>query len=218
VHGYGYHHLARFEGEKGIRILVPHKRRIKAEAEDEEDTVILSGFGVGTVFDTSQTTGRDLPEPPPVEVIGGASDVGMRLYVDLLDYLEIQGVSTAREHTAPRNGYFDPHQRHVGIGYHIDGDQATKTLTHETAHMVAGHTVFDRTRDVETVAESAAFVVLNHYGIDSSGYSFPYISRWAQDRQVLKQNLEAIQQVSHQIIGTLEGSREHVVFERQPRL
>jgi hypothetical protein len=97
----------------------------------------------------------------------------MRLYVDLLDYLEIRGVSTDREHTAPSNGYCDPLRHHVAIGIHVGGDQATKTLTHETAHIVANHTMFDRRQDVETVAESAAYVVLNHYGLDSSGYSFP---------------------------------------------
>jgi hypothetical protein len=88
----------------------------------------------------------------------------------------------------------------VTVADDVDGDQAVKTLTHETAHMVAGHTLHDNSRDVETVAESAAYVVLQHYSIDSSGYSFPYVSRWAQDRAVLKRNLEAIQQVSHEII------------------
>src|SRR5947209_10220012 len=132
----------------------------------------------------------------------------MRLYVDLLDYLELQGVSTAREDTAPANGYFDPQRRHVGIGFHIDGDQATKTLTHETAHMVAGHILCMCERDAETVAESAAFVVLNHYGLDSSGYSFPYVARWAQDRAVLKRNLAGIQKIAHTIINDLEGGAE----------
>src|SRR5207237_5483334 len=140
-----------------------------------------------------------------VEVVERASDVGMRLFADALDYLARQGTSVAREETRPANGYFDPYRNHIGIGIHVDGDQATKTLIHETAHMVAGHTLGMDNRDVETVAESAAFVVLNHYDIDSSGYSFGYVSRWAQDRAILKRNLEAIQQVSHTIISALEG-------------
>jgi hypothetical protein len=60
-------------------------------------------------------------------------------------------------------------------------------------------------RDVETVAESAAFVVLNHYGIDSSGYTFPYVAGWARDRATLTRNLGAVQGTAHRIITDLEG-------------
>jgi hypothetical protein len=194
------------KGEKGIKILVPYKHKIKPEeGQEQEETVVLRGFGVGTVFDVSQTEGDPIPQGPMPEVIDGASDVGMRLYVDLIDYLDTRGIPVARAHTAPSNGSFDPHTGQISVGYHIDGDQASKTLTHEAAHAVAGHTLGMNSQDVETVAESAAYVVLNHYGIDSSGYSFPYVSRWAQDRAVFKANLEAIQQTAHQIIGGLEG-------------
>jgi antirestriction protein ArdC len=194
-------------GEKGITILVPLKHHIKPEeVEDEREARwIIRGFGVGTVFDVAATDGPPVPQPPEVALIEGASDPGMRLYADLLDYLDEQGVPVSREHLPRGNGYFEPGTRRIGIGTHVDGDQATKTLAHETAHLVAGHTLGMDHREVETVAESAAFVVLTHFGIDSSGYSFAYIARWAQDRAVLKANLDAIQRVSHQIITGLEG-------------
>lgn len=205
------------KGEKGIVILVPHKRRSSRDHQDvdehkEEETTTertvftsVSGFGIGRVFDVVQTDGDPLPEPPRPEVVDGASDTGMRLYADLLDYLELHGVTTSREDTEPVNGYYQPFNRHVGIGRHIDGDQATKTLTHEVAHMVSGHLSGVERRDAETVAESAAFVVLTHYGIDSSGYTFPYVATWAQDRAVLKRNLASVQQTSHRIIAGIEG-------------
>ena len=169
------------KGEKGIIILVPHKRRQSRDNQDadehkEEETTTertvftsVSGFGIGTVFDVVQTDGDPLPEPPRPEVVDGASDTGMRLYADLLDYLELHGVTTNREDTEPANGYYQPFNRHVGIGRHIDGDQATKTLTHEVAHMVSGHLSGVERRDAETVAESAAFVVLTHYGVRRVG-------------------------------------------------
>jgi antirestriction protein ArdC len=196
------------KAEHGIKILVPYKRKITQEGDtDDTDStrMVVRGFGVGTVFDVSQTEGDPLPEPPRPEVVDGASDLGMRLYVDLWDFLETNGVSVSREHTEPANGYFQPVTNHVAIGYHIDGDQATKTLMHETAHVVAGHTLGMNDRDVETVAESAAYVILNHYGIDSSGYSFPYIARWARDRTILKRNLDTVQHVSSAIIAGIEG-------------
>jgi hypothetical protein len=138
-------------------------------------------------------------------MIKGASDPGMRLFVDLWDYLESHNVSVSREHTAPANGYFRPAVNHVGIGSHVDGDQATKTLAHETAHVVAGHALGMDDRDVETVAESSAFVVLSYYGIDTSGYWFPYVARWAQDRAILKRNLDAIQRVASTILAGVEA-------------
>lgn len=193
------------KGEQGIKILVPFKHKATATEEDEEDAVVVKGFGLGTVFDVAQTAGDPLPEPPVAEPVSGASDRGMRLFVDLVDYLELQNVPVARETTKPANGYFDPRRRHVALDIDLDGDHATKTLTHEACHMVAGHTLGMDSRDVETVAESAAFVVLNHYGIDSSGYTFPYVASWAQDRTVLKRNLGAVQQTAHRIIQNIEG-------------
>jgi antirestriction protein ArdC len=203
------------KAEHGIKILVPYTRKMTQSDvgdSDAENRVVVRGFGVGTVFDVSQTEGDPLPEPPRPEVVEGASDLGMRLYVDLWDFLETNGVSVSREHTEPANGYFQPATNHVGIGYHIDGDQVTKTLTHETAHVVAGHTLGMNDRDVETVAESAAYVVLTRYGLDSASYSFPYVARWAQDRAVLKRNLDTVQHVSSAIIAAIEvgGSGERI--------
>jgi antirestriction protein ArdC len=205
------------KGETGIKILVPHisrrktsgeEQRIEDERESEDEPLrgpgIIRGFGVGTVFDVSQTDGPPLPEPPPVELVDGASEVGMRLYVDLVDSLAEQGIPVQRAETGRANGSFDPLRKRIAIGFHIDGDQATKTLTHEAAHAVAGHTAGMNSQDVETVAESAAYVVLNHYGIDSSGYSFGYVASWAQDKAVFKRNLAAIQETSHTIISALE--------------
>jgi hypothetical protein len=55
------------------------------------------------------------------------------------------------------------------------------------------------------VAEGAAFVVLAHHGLDTSGYSFPYLATWARDVAVLKRNLAAIQQTANVLIGAVAG-------------
>jgi antirestriction protein ArdC len=196
------------KGEQGIKILIPFKHKATVAEEDRENDFIVKGFGVGTVFDVTQTDGDPLPDPPAVERVGGASNQGMRLFVDLIDYLELQNVSVTRENTKPANGYFDPKRRRVALDVDLDGDQATKTVTHEACHVIAGHALGMDSRDVETVAESASFVVLNHYGIDSSGYTFPYVAGWAQDRATLKRNLGAVQQTAHRIIVDLEGEIE----------
>jgi hypothetical protein len=198
------------KGEKGLKIFVPHKYPVpQEEAETEERArFVLRGFGVGTVFDVSQTDGPPLPEPPQVQTIEGESTAGTQLYHDLLNSLEADGVTVAREETRPAHGYYEPLTDRIVLGHHVRGDQATKTLAHEIAHRVAGHTLGMNDRDVETVAESVAFVVLTHFGVDSSGYSFPYVARWARERDILKRNLETIQQVAQTMIGTIEERRE----------
>ncbi|MDQ3540577.1 MAG: hypothetical protein M3440_07805 [Chloroflexota bacterium] len=58
--------------------------------------------------------------------------------------------------------------------------------------------------DAETVAESSAFVVLAHYGIDAVSYSFPYVARWAEDKAVLRRNLAEVQGVAAGLIAGIE--------------
>ena len=191
-------------GEQGVKILVPHRKKLQSEDETEEQVVIRS-FGVGTVFDVSQTEGEPLPEPPVVREIRESTDIGAALFRHICRYLDSEGIPVAREDTSPANGYWEPLSRRIAVGLHLEGDQRTKTLAHETAHFVADHQLGMAKEDVETVAESAAYVVLQHYGIDSSGYSFGYVARWAKDRQVLKRNLDAIQRTAHTIIEGIEG-------------
>jgi Zn-dependent peptidase ImmA (M78 family) len=88
-------------------------------------------------------------------------------------YLDDAGIRVLREDTRPANGYWEPLTRRIALGVHLEGDQVRKTLAHETAHFVADHKLGMPKEDVETIAESSAFVVLQHYGIDSSEYSFP---------------------------------------------
>ena len=81
----------------------------------------------------------------------------------------------------------------------------TKTLVHEAAHYVADHAPTLAKGDVETVAESSAFVVMDRFGLDTGAYSFPYVAGWAQNTDVLKRNLGEIQKVSHRLIAAIEG-------------
>ncbi len=190
------------KGERGIRILVPHTRAI--ELEEGEKTTIVRSFGVGSVFDIAQTDGEPLPEPPVAREIREATDAGTALYGALETYVIGQGLTVVREELLRAKGYYAPDRHIIAVDSHLAGDQATKTLAHETAHFVAEHRGGIARADAETVAESAAYVVLQHYGLDSSGYTFAYVARWAENRQVLTRNLAAIQQTSHAIIDAIE--------------
>lgn len=74
------------------------------------------------------------------------------------------------------------------------------------AHWLADHRGSVARSDAETVAESSAFVVLSHFGIDAGAYSFPYIAHWAQDKAVLRHNLTEVQGVAAGLIAGIEAA------------
>lgn len=82
------------KGERGIRILVPHPRRVELD-EGEAETVVRS-FGVGTVFDIRQTEGDLLPEPPIAQELRTASDAGRRLWAYTERFLHTDGIPVER--------------------------------------------------------------------------------------------------------------------------
>ena len=203
------------KGETGIKIFVPFRRRIARtpnpeEGSDEEEAQkqraplgAVTGFGLGTVFDIAQTEGDPLPEPPSVQEIAGKSDLGTAIDLRLSRWLIDEGLTLTKEETGSARGYYQPGTKKIALSATGSGDQQTKTLVHEAAHYVADHRGHVERRDAETVAESSAFVVLTHFGLDTSGYSFPYVATWAEDRQVLKRNLGEIQGVSRTLIEVI---------------
>lgn len=193
------------KGEKGITILVPHivKDRDKVN-EEGTPTEKLVGFGTGYVFDIAQTEGKALPAPPIPETLSSESERSMALSRALERYAARSGALVERDPAFPANGAYFPDAKRIVVNADLPGDQATKTLAHEVAHFVAAHDRAIPRADAETVAESAAFVVLHHFGLDSGRYTFPYVAAWARDKQVLQRNLGAIQQTSHRLIAGVE--------------
>ncbi len=205
------------KGEKGLVILVPLVSRVKGEGDaeaGEQDERVVTRFGVGYVFDVAQTDGEPLPEPPAVQAITSASDRGAALWEALVEWLTAQGVTLEVKDCGRPNGSYAPATRTIAVHERLVGtDQATKTLTHEAAHYIADHRCSLPRQDAETVAEGAAYVVLHHFGLDTGGYSFPYVARWAEDKAVLRRNLEAIRRTATVLIDGVEalvGGHEHV--------
>ncbi len=193
-------------GERAIKILVPHRVRVvDTTGEDSEPSYRLVGWGVGSVFDISQTDGKSLPQPPVVEVLASTSDAGAQVYRALETYMTAQGIQVVRKSTAPANGWYSPHEREIAVSDTLQTDAAAKTLAHEAAHFVAEHRGLEPREHVETIAESTAFVVMHHFGIDTGSYSFGYVATWAKDRKVLQHNLDTIQKTAHQLIQGLES-------------
>jgi hypothetical protein len=207
------------KGEKGIAIFVPYKR-----TEPDPDTglpvEVVTGFGLGSVFDVAQTEGEPLPAPPPIGEDTSSSGVARALNLRLSRWLIDEGLRLeSKDFPGHAAGFYHPTKRQIVVrrsviededgAAHPLGDplnvQRTKTLVHEAAHYVADHRGTIDRRDAETVAEGAAFVVLARHGLDTSGYSFPYLATWVRDVAVLKRNLAAIQQTANILIGAVAG-------------
>ncbi len=194
------------KGEKGLMILAPVVR--KAGDEQDETARVVSGFRVMHVWDLAQTDGTPLPEPPKAQLLERGTDTGLWLWDQLSGWLISQGVTVEIGDLNGPLGIYHRATFAVTIERGLLGtDQATKVLAHECAHHVARHTGATSREDAETVAEAAAFAVLDHYGIDTCGYSVPYVAGWAKDVAVLRRNLAAVQNVAHTVIEALENSQ-----------
>lgn len=190
--------LKRFvrKGEHGIPILAPII--IKEDTKDNENKSFLRGFKVVYVFDVSQTDGEPLPEPPDWKspernallterLMIFANSLGITVTEKILTG-EVQGVS--------RGGSID-----------LAPEAGTSTLIHELAHELL-HKKEDRTllsREVkELEAESVAYVVSRHFGLEVSG-SPNYLALFGASSELIMKHLERISKTSAEIITATEN-------------
>ena len=214
-------------GEKGIKIIapVPVKEKRQVEKIDEETQEIVIGidgqpetetverilprFRVTTVFDVSQTEGEPLPS---LEVNELAGDV--LIYEDFMKGLEeISPVPFQfQEIGSGAKGYYSNAEKLVAIQTGMSQAQTMKTAVHETAHAILhdrdvmeenGITKDRMTKEVES--ESVAYVVCNHFGLDTSDYSFNYVAGWSSDKEMpeLRSSMDTIRLTSSQLIADI---------------
>ncbi len=200
------------KGEKGLQILAPSPYKITIDVTHDENGNLLPepvkkqvqrmAFKITHVFDVSQTSGKELPE------------LAHRLTGDVGEYEHLmsalQKISTypiAFEpiSRASVNGYCDYEAQRIVIREGVSQEQAVKTMVHEMAHALLHSSKTGEERDRQTFevqAESVAYIVCQHFGIDSSQYSFGYVASWSGSVQleVLEQSLTVIQNGAAQII------------------
>jgi antirestriction protein ArdC len=193
------------KGERGIRIVVPYRARVAPEEERTPEQETVTGWGVGYVWDVAQTEGEPLALPPIHGALTGDAAVADVVREELVRWLHGQGVTLVCKDTGRANGYYLPYAHEIAIHRDLTGVRELKTLMHEAAHCAADHCGGVRWEDAETVAEGAAYTVLSHFGLDTSGYSFGYVAHWARDMAVVRRNLAAIHAVAHTLIVAIEG-------------
>jgi antirestriction protein ArdC len=172
------------KGEKGVAILAPVVTRRRPVDHDEETEQpglvrVLRGFTVAHIFDVSQTDGPPLPEVGPALLDGNAP---AQLWDRLAAQVAGAGFTLTQGDCRPANGTTDFVARAVTVRDDVTDAQAAKTLAHELAHVL----LHDGTENAtgcrgraEVEAESVAYLVCAAAGLDTDGYSFPYVASWA---------------------------------------
>ena len=215
------------KGEKGIRILAPSPYKVEREQEKKDEAgnplrdatgqpvmekveVTINAFKPVSTFDVSQTEGDPIPSLGVDEL---KADVAG--YENLFEAIkQIVPVPIAFEKIeSGAKGYFNPEENRIAIREGMGEAQTVKTVIHEAAHQALHSGEAYRKSDVpksrnqkETEAESVAYVVCQHFGIDTADYSFGYLAGWSGDKEVpeLKASLDTIRRTASGMITKIE--------------
>ena len=210
------------KGSKALKIWVPYQVKTKisanqnelsfspSENEMEEKEVTVTRFKLGNVFDVSQTEGKELPKAIN-ELTGSVKDYE-DLYraakaVSMDNHVSISFEDIKRESA---NGYYSPDENRIVISKGLKGQEhILKTIFHEMAHSdlhrgTNAQYGDDQYRKQELQAESVAYVVANHFGFDTSSYSFGYLAIWAKDKNGFEDMVEQLQIVQKEAKSLIE--------------
>lgn len=228
------------KGEKGIKILAPapykaHEEREKIDPSTQKPLLDADGkpvtetvevlrpaFKVVSVFDVSQTDGKELPDIAVDELTGSVEN-----YAAFFEALKQESPVPISFEDIPggAKGYFSHVENRIAIQEGMSEIQTIKTAIHEIAHAklhaihpdekVAPEDRKDRhTKEVE--AESVAYTVCQRYGIETSDYSFGYIAGWSTDKETkeLKGSLETIRSTAAEMIESIDAKLKVLLAEK----
>ena len=168
------------------------------------------GFRPVHVFDVSQTDGEPLPDSP-TSMLTGHEDQAAAAFHLLENFAQEELEMPVEDVELPpsTHGYFDRKKRKIAIREGNPALHRAKTLAHEIGHAILHADANDsHERPVmEVEAESVAFIVMNHLGLDSGDYSFGYVALWGQEKDAPKLIQECgsrIAQAANRVISFLE--------------
>ena len=227
------------KGEKAIRILAPAPYKIKEERDKidpvtqellldkdgnpqkEEVEITIPVFRAVSVFDVAQTDGKPIPELAAKELL---SDV--EGYQDMIRAVEaISPVPIELEEIAgDSKGYYDSEAKRIAVQENMSESQTLKTMIHEVAHSKLHSKEVEQdeqmrkdrnTKEVE--AESVAYTVCQHFGIDTSDYSFGHIAGWSsgRDTKELRASMDTIRKTASELITGIEGQLHLLELEKE---
>ena len=239
----GWKEMGRFvkKGENGIKILAPSPYTIQAEQNkvDKEtgkpilDTdgepvretkeVTVNAFKVVSTFDLSQTDGKELPSLGVNELVGNIESYGRLLQA----LKEVSPVPISFEDIeSGAKGYYHQTDKRIAIQDGMSEVQTVKTVIHEMAHQKL-HAVIEtdvmnqqsrQSKEVE--AESVAYVVCEHFGINTSDYSFQYVAGWSEGKEIpeLKASLSTIRNAAADLITAIDEKLTELIKAQEQKI
>ena len=234
----GWKQMGRYvkKGEKEISILAPAPYKIEREQTKldekgrpvfdadgepvkEKVEVTIRAFKVVKTFDLSQTDGKELPAIGPSELVGNIEG-----YPKLLQALqEISPVPVSFELIdGDAKGFYHLEDKKIVVQDGMSEVQTIKTLLHEMAHQkLHDKDNVPEAKDIsrngkEVEAESVAYVVCQHYGINTSDYSFSYVAGWSEGKETpeLKASLDKIRQTASEFIYQIDQKMEVLMADK----
>lgn len=230
------------KGENAIRILAPAPYKIKEERDKldpvtgemmfdengmpqkEQVEVTIPAFRAVSVFDVSQTDGKPIPELEAQELLSTVE--GYEDFVQAL--MNVATIPIGFEDIpGDSKGYFHTEEKRIAVQENMSESQTLKTMVHEVAHSMLHNKEINRddlmeapikdrnTKEAE--AESVAYTVCQHFGIDTSDYSFGYIAGWSsgKDMKELKSSLDTIRKTASELITGIEGALKELQLNRE---
>lgn len=229
-------------GAKGIKVIAPSPYKVKKEVDKidpktqkpvtdkngktvkEETEITVPAFKVVSVFDVSQTEGKELPSIGVDELTGDVAQ-----YADFFKATEQASPAPVgfEKIESGAKGYYSQTEKRIAINEGMSELQNLKTLIHEIAHAKLHDIDLNapakeqadrpdrRTREVQ--AESIAYAVCQHYGLDTSDYSFSYVATWSSGRELseLKASLETIRSTASELIKDIDKNFAELTKDRE---
>ncbi|MGU8074007.1 PBECR4 domain-containing protein [Streptococcus suis] len=215
------------KGSKSLRIFAPQITKLRdpqtgevLKDEQGNDKTRIT-FKLVPVFDISQTEGKELPKP--IYQLEGNHENYSKLYRSAKAYAQSKGLTMEfNSNIGEANGYYSRKENKIVIKAGMSEQQTLKTIYHELAHadLHSSQTVTKDLQysDAELQAESVAYVVANHYGLDTSEYSFGYLATWVRDKEALSDleaQLEIVQKEAQHLINSLDRELEKQLEQAQ---
>ena len=221
----------------GLYIKAPKiKEKIKATPEQiqqisegklDEKTLpkikVIEGFFLTKVYDISETNGPELPKAPVHQLTGDVDNYEL-FKAAIIEAAKPSEVFFVPESELPpnANGCFVHSTKEIKVRDNMSPEQTIKTMLHEVAHSKMHDMDLETNQEVikprelkEFEAESAAYILCQKYGIDSSEYSFGYVAGWSQNLcpAELEKSLMTTAQTASQISKKIDD-----FFESSPHL
>lgn len=232
----GWKEMGRFvkKGEKGIKIIAPAPYTIQREQNKLDESgrpmmdhdgepimesveIKINAFKVVSTFDVSQTDGKELPSLSVDELMGSVDGYGT-FFEALKQSCPVP--MTFEEIPGGAKGFYSQTEKRIAIQEGMSEVQTVKTAIHEMAHqklhaIELGNKNLNR-NSKEIEAESVAYTVCQHYGIDTSDYSFSYVAGWSEGKEMpeLKASLDTIRRAASEMISSIDEKIEELMLQK----